>query len=303
MNTSRLVRAARWLAATAAIAVLTACGGESVVTDLNPERFLVVGDDLMDVGQNGYLYTINDGQPSWVQDFAAHYGLAVTPANDGGWGFAQGHARVTAADESSGTNAPSVSAQIDAMLARTTLGSGDIVLIGGGQPDIIAAVQQYGISEEATAAVRQAGSELAQQVRRVTDAGATHVAVVGVPLLGDTPWARAQGLEGAVNSLCIAFNTALLLDIHDMGDKVLYLDAALFFDLIFDDADDFGFTNGKDPVCTTPDVSTCTADTVSDENYDRWLFADDLHFTPRALRLFGSDNYSETGYSRFDNRW
>ena len=298
MNTSWLRRAARLLTACAATALLASCGGDSVVSDLTPERFLVLGDDFMDVGQNGYVYTINDGSQTWVQTFASNYGLDVQPANAGGWGFAQGGARISAAGA-----APSVAAQIDAMLERTTLGKNDVVLIGGGQNDVIAAVQEHGISQEATAAVKQAGDALAQQVRRLTDAGATHVAVVGTPLVGDTPWARAQEQESAINSLSVAFNNALLLGIHDMGDKVLYLDAALFFDLIYDDTDDYGFRNGKDPICTTPDATTCTTATLRDESYDRWLFADDLHFTPYALRLFGTDTYSESGFSRFDARW
>lgn len=298
MNATWLARAARLLTAAAAAALLTSCGGESVISDLKPERFLVMGDNMMDVGQNGYVYTINDGSPTWVQTFAGHYGLTVEPSNAGGWGFAQGGARISAAGE-----APSVTAQVDAALARTTLGKNDVVLIGGGQSDIVAAVQAHGISREATAAVRQAGDELAQQVRRIVQAGATHVAVVGAPLMGDTPWARAQNQENAINELSVAFNNALLLGIHDMGETVLYLDAALFFDLLYDDADNHGFSNYRDPICTTPDVTTCTPATLRDEHYDRWLFADGLHFTPYALRLFGTDDYSESGFSRFDDRW
>ncbi|MBR6975715.1 MAG: SGNH/GDSL hydrolase family protein [Ottowia sp.] len=298
MNASWPARIARLLAVTAATLALASCGGESVISDLKPERFLVVGDDMMDVGQNGYVYTINDGSKTWVQTFAGHYGLTVESENNGGWGFAQGGARISAPSE-----APSVTAQVDEMLDRTTLGKNDVVLIGGGQSDIVAAVQELGISKEATTAVQQAGTELAQQVRRVVAAGATHVAVVGSPLVGDTPWARAQNQEKAINDLSVAFNNALLLGIHDMGDTVIYLDAALFFDLLYDDASNHGFSNGKDPVCTTPDVTTCTAATVRDANYNRWLFADDKHFTPEALRLFGTDEYSESGFSRFDDRW
>lgn len=297
MQPSFLRRATRLLAAAAAAtALLTSCGGDSVVSDLNPERFLVAGDDMMDVGQKGYVYTVNDGSQTWVQLFASHYGLDVQPSSKGGWGFAEGGARISAAGD-----APSVTAQVDEMLGRTTLGKNDVVLIGGGQSDIVAAVEAHGVSDAAKQAVQQAGSELAQQVRRIVDAGATHVAVVGAPLMGDTPWGRAQ--EDAINKLSNEFNEALLLGIHDMGATVLYLDAALFFDLLHDAPGDYGFSNGRDAVCTTPDATTCTASTVHAENYERWLFADDKHFTPYALRLFADDGYSESGYSRFDNRW
>lgn len=303
MNTSCLRRAARLLAAAAATALLASCGGDSVVSDLNPERFLVVGDDMMDVGQNGYVYTVNDGSPIWVQTFASHYGLDVQPSSKGGWGFAQGGARISAA----GT-APSVVEQVNEMLGRTTLGKNDVVLIGGGQSDIVAAVEAAGgVTDAATAAVQQAGSELAQQVRRIVDAGATHVAVVGAPPMGDTPWGREKGRDNgdAVNNLSVAFDNALKLGIYDMGDTVLFLDVALFLDLFYDDHENYGFSNRDAGVCNTPDVTTCNgnAATVRDANYNRWLFADDKHFTPEALRLFGTDSYSESGYTRFKDRW
>ncbi|MBQ6657298.1 MAG: SGNH/GDSL hydrolase family protein [Ottowia sp.] len=297
MNTSCLRRAARLLTAAAATALLASCGGDSIVSDLNPERFIVMGDDFMDVGQNGYVYTVNDGTPTWVQTFASHYGLDVQPSGAGGWGFAQGGARISEAGA-----APSVVEQVNEALGRTALGKNDVVLIGGGQNDVVAAVDAHGVSDAAYAAVEQAGSELAQQVRRIVDAGATHVAVVGVPPMGDTPWGRARG-EEAINNLSVAFDNALKLGIHDMGDTVLFLDAALFFDLFYDAHEDYGFSNRDEGVCSTPDVTTCTTADVKDPSYTRWLFADDKHFTPEALRLFGTDAYSESGYTRFRDRW
>ena len=114
------------LFATALVALLAACGSGSVVSDLTPKRFITVGDGFMDVGQAGYRYTVNDGSNIWVQDLAAHYQQTITSANSGGWGYAQGGARVAAADAG---GAPSVTAQIDAVLARTTFNANDDVVV------------------------------------------------------------------------------------------------------------------------------------------------------------------------------
>ncbi|MBO7411609.1 MAG: hypothetical protein J6T92_06755, partial [Ottowia sp.] len=77
----------------------------------------------------------------------------------------------------------------------------------------------------------------------------------------------------------------------------------LLFALFYGAAEDYGFTNGVDAVCNTLDVTTCNQTTVHSPDYMRWLFADDKHFTPEALRLFGTDSYSESGYTRFKDRW
>ncbi|MBQ9579120.1 MAG: hypothetical protein IJR28_06280 [Ottowia sp.] len=297
MNTSCLRRAARLLTAVVATALLASCGGgeDSVVHGPAPGRFLVMGDDMLDVGQkNGYVYTVNDGTPFWVQVVASNYGLFVQPSGAGGWGFAQGGARISAAGA-----APSVTAQVDEMLARTTLNATDVVLIGGGMNDIVAAVEAHGVSAEATAAVEQAGNELAQQVRRIVAAGAKEVLVVGVPWMGNTPWGRALNQDG-INKLSQAFNYAALGDIegHHMGDTVLVVENALLFNLFYDDPEAYGFTNGRDAVCTTPVETPCTRETVYAQDYDYWLFADDKHFTPSALRLYGAQLYNA-----FNNRW
>ena len=300
MNASWFRRAAQAVACAGALTLLAACGSGSVVSDLEPKRFLTVGDSFMDVGQAGVVYTVNDGSSTWVQDLAAHYKQTVLPASAGGSGYAQGHARVAAADPA---GAPSVTAQIDTLLASTTLHpTDDVVLINGGTHDIVAAVAATGLSDATTKTVQEAGKALAEQVRRVVKAGGKHVAVTGVPLLGNSPWGRSFD-ERKVNDLSIAFNTALLTEIVDLGANVLYFDAAFFFDLMYDKPQNYQFDNGKEPVCTTPDASTCTPATVVTPDYNRYLYADSLHFTPKALRNFASSSYSENAYHRFKNRW
>ncbi len=297
-------RAMLALACGGAAALLAACGSGSVVSDLTPKRFISVGDGFADVGQNGHRYTVNDGSLNWLQQLAAHYKLTLEPVSAGGFGYAQGHARVDRDDTRSGTNAPSVKQQIDTLLARTNLIDGDVVFVGGGIADIVAAVEATGISDASTQAVRDAGKALAEQVRRVVQAGGTHVVATGVYNVGSTPWARGRGLEHEIGRLSVAFNDALLVGIADLGANVLFFDSALFFNLIYNKPDSYPVDNGKDPVCTTPDATTCTPATVrAGANYNRWMFADALYLTPAVQRLFVNDDYVENAYTRFKNRW
>ena len=304
MKASWTRRATLALAAAGAAALLAACGDGSVVSDLKPARFITVGDSFADVGQGAGKFTVNDGTLTWVQGLAAHYSQTVAPASGGGWGYAQGYARVDSADTTSGLNTPSVKTQIDTLLARTSMQSGDVMMLNGGMHDIVAAVEATGISDATTVAVQTAGRALAAQVRRVVAAGATHVVVTGVQNVGLTPWAVRRGQQSEIERLSVAFNDQLLINIADMGATVLYFDAALFFNLINNKPENYAVDNEKDPVCTTPDASTCTPSTVvANVDYNRYMYADMLNFTPKVQRNFVDRNYGENVYDKFRNRW
>ena len=303
MKASWTRRAALALVGVSAAAMMAACGDGSVVSDLKPARFITVGDSFADVGQAGGKYTVNDGSLTWVQQLAAHYSLTVDPASAGGWGYAQGYARVDSADTSSGTAAPSVKEQVDQLLARTSMQEGDVMMLNGGLHDIVAAVNATGISDQTTATVKAAGKALAAQVRRVVAAGATHVVVTGVQNVGLTPWAVRLGEQSSIEKLSVAFNDALLIDIADMGATVLYFDASLFFNLINNKPENYSVDNVTDPVCTTPDASTCTPSSVVSTDYNRYMYADSLNFTPKVQRNFVDRSYTENAYDKFKNRW
>jgi phospholipase/lecithinase/hemolysin len=304
------------LAGASAAAALAGCGSSSVASAIDPQRFYVVGDGFSDVGQTGTLPTINDGSPNWIQTLASYYDLSVTPRSAGGAGYAQIGARIDAPDTTSGTNAPSVRQQIDQLLADVPrFENDDLVFINGGMHDIVDAFNATGISAETTAAVRAAGQALGAQVRRLLDAGATHVCVTGVYSLSISPWGRATGFgagddregfgEGSpLNSLSNTFNNAgLKVSIADWGANVLYFDAALFYNLIASSPESFQIAETLTPACTAPTVLTCTPDTVRNPDYNAWLFADDLHFTPEAQRIFVSENYAANAYTLLRNRW
>lgn len=308
-------RAIRGLLAAWAVVLLSACGSGSVVSELKPARFITVGDSFMDVGQNGALYTVNDTTPNWIQQMtaqlASRYGVGVQLKSvvGGGWGYAQGYARV----DTPGAD-PSVKQQVDALLAATTLASNDVIFVNGGMHDVVAAVQAGGGIGAMTVAVEAAADALALQVRRLLGGGAQHIMVMELYNLGSTPWAQGPGLTVSANDikgLSLAFNDRLLLKLADLGGnplRVLMFDPSVFFNAVHDRTQiSTAITDVATPVCTTPDALTCTPVTVASGDYNSYLFADKLHFTPLAQRHFVDEGISVTlnynPYLRFSSVW
>lgn len=308
MKTSWFSRAAA-VALVAAASLLAACGSGSTVQQLTPTRFMAVGDGMIDLGHDGKRYTINDGSMLWTQQLASHFGLTLADSSTGGLSYARGNARITAADPTGG-GAPSLSAQADALLARLNnkFEDSDVIILSGGHTDIVTAVNETGISATTTATVKAAGTALGDLAKRLSEAGAKHVVVSGVYNLGLSPWARAQGeaKANAIRDLSVAFNDAMLLSLADTkwGRTVLAINPGLFYNLIANETKDPLFANAKDPVCTTPDATTCTNNTlVSGAKVEQYLFADKLYFTPLANRLYGSSSYGNNAYSSLRDHW
>jgi phospholipase/lecithinase/hemolysin len=311
-----------WAGSGAAL-LLAGCGSGSVADALPPKRLLIVGDGFCDQGQTGPLPTVNDGSMTWLQQMAYYYadGIApVIPANQGGTAWAQVYAMVASPDTVSPYNTPSVQSQIDTMLASTSIANDDLVFINGGMADIMQAVTQTGISAATTATVKAAATALAAQVLLLTQNGGTHVAVIGVYDISISPWATSWAASAApstgsstsdlingISDLTVAFNDQLKININDLGAKVLFLDAALFYNLVYNTPTDYGLTDATTVVCDTPNALTCNTGTlissVSSTTYNNYLFADDLHFTPAGQRLFALDNYGSNAYQRLTYRW
>lgn len=291
-NTSR--RAFMGLACASA-ALLAACGSSSIVSALKPSRFFAVGDGFSDLGQTGPRFTVNDGSVNiWTQQLVSHFGQTLTTAASGGLSYAQGGARITATG-----SAPSIESQVGALLAAHTLGPNDVVLVNGGLSEIVAQVTALGISAQTTAAVRAAGVALGAQVRRLVNAGAKYVLVAGVYNLGLSPWAVGLDKVGPITDLSNQFNEGFLVSVVDLGGQVLFVDAALYFNLAHASPAAYNLVNVKDKACTTPDASTCNPTTiVAGIDYARALFADSVHLAPEAHRQFGTE-----AYNKLTGRW
>lgn len=314
------MRRALMVAVCASAALLAACGSSSIESAITPTRFVAFGDAMNDVGQGGSKFTVNDGTANntWIEKMAAGFGLTLTPASAGGTGYAQGNARVTVKPDAGGSSATrSVKEQIDAFEASGgAWGSGDMAIINGGPSDIIAEMTAYKSGRQTDAQmeanVRQAGTDLGLQVRRLVQAGAKYVVVFGTYNLSKTPWAKTLDEVGRVDHLTTTFNEALLVNIVDQGEHVLYVDMAYFVNLFVAVPGNYGMVNVTDPVCTSVDpglgigvgtgqVSSalCNSATLREgASYSQYLFADSVYLTPVALRQLG-----DLAYVKVRGRW
>ena len=307
------------LALASASALLTAaCGSGTIESQLQPSRILVFGDALSDVGQTGTRYTVNDGGVDlWTQQVAAGFGLTLTPLAAGGTSAATGNARIAGKPDAAGNGAtPTITEQIDAFLARGAISANDLLIVEGGISDIVAEMAKVTAgaqtSDQMIAALRQEGRNLGAQARRLVAAGAQHVVVVGSYDLGRTPWAAAIGQTALLSQASGRYNDELLVSMVDLGANVLFVDAALQFNLMISVPANFSMSNSTDPVCTSidpgPGIGTgvgqlnsarCNTTTLlPGADYNQYIFADRLYPTPAAHRQFG-----DFAFTRIRARW
>lgn len=298
--------------------LIGACGSGSIESQLVPTRIIVLGDSFSDLGQGGSRYTVNDTSLNiWTQQVAASFGVGLTTIASGGTSYATGNARVNTRPDAAGNGAtPTVKEQIDAFLPSGVIGASDLVIVNGGIADIVAEIAKVDAgaqtNDQMLVNVRQAGRDLAAQVRRLVEAGGTHVVVVGPYHLGKTPWALNTGRVDLLTEASSRFNDELLVAIVDLGANVLYVDAALFFNLLVGNPALYDLANVVDPVCTSrdpgPGIGTgagqvnsalCNTTTLLPAaDYARFLFADRIYPTPQGHRKFG-----EYAYTRIRSRW
>jgi len=313
------LRRARLLAACASIFALAACGGGGeTVSELDPARIVTFGDGFADVGQDGAKYTVNDDSiNNWTLYVAREFDLVLTPSATGGQAYATGNARVAASPDAAGNPAtPTVEQQVDTFLAAGAPRDNDLILVNAGVSDVIVQAQDVidGSITQAVATERagRAGQALATQVKRLVNAGAPYVVVVGPYNLGVSAWAFQTEQEDLMEELSREFNDQLKVSLVEFGKNVLYVDAALHFNLVSAAPTAYALDEDFVPACTSidpgPGIGTgtgqvnsnlCTPGTIrAGANYDRLLFADRVYPTPIGHRLFG-----EYATERIKDRW
>lgn len=315
---SHWMRRAVLALATVSALLTAACGSGTIESQLQPSRIVVFGDGFSDLGQGGKRYTVNDaGIDLWTQQVALSFGLELTTAVAGGTSYATGNVRINSKPDAAGSSAtPTVKEQIDAFVALGPISSNDLLIVGGGIGDVIAEMAKVTAGtqtgDQMVEAARLAGRDLATQVRRLVDAGAAHVVVVGSYDLGRSPWATATSQQDLLSRASSRFNEEMLVSIVDLGAHVLYVDAALLYNLMISSPTGYGMVNSVDPVCTSVDPgpgigigagelnsALCTPSTVvANVDYNQYLFADRVYPSPQAQRRFG-----EYAYTRIRSRW
>jgi outer membrane lipase/esterase len=309
--------------APAALLALAACGSGTIESQFVPTRVLAFGDGLTDLGQKGTRYTVNsvplnDASLSiWAQFVALDYGLGLSKASTGGTDYATGNARIVAKPDAAGdATTPTVNEQIDTFLATNTLGPNDLVLLNGGISDIIVQMAALRAGSQSTAQavanVRQAGSDLAAQAKRLVAAGAQHIGIVGAYDLGRSPWAAAIGQQALLSTMSTEFNNGLLVGIVDQGKNMIYVDAALLFNLMTGNPTLYTLTDVTTPVCTSVDPgpgigiganqvnsALCTTSTIiAGVNFTTYMFADAVYPGPIAQSKLG-----DVAFQKIHSRW
>jgi outer membrane lipase/esterase len=298
--------------------LLAACGSGTIESQLHPTRIVVFGDAFSDLGQNGSRYTVNDGSVNvWTQQVAANFGLTLATVANGGTSYATGSARVTGTPDAAGNSAtPTITQQIATFLSKDTIQPNDLYIVSGGTADIItqdALVRNNAeTGAQMVANAKQAGTDLAEQVRRLVNAGAAHIVVVGPYDLSKSLWAINTSQTDLLFQASAAFNNQVLVSLVDLGQNVLYIDAPLFFNVATATPTVYGMSNSIAAVCTSADPgpgigigpgqinsALCTTSTLlPGVDYNQYLFADWIYPTAAAHRQFGT-----YAYSRITQRW
>ena len=311
--------AANWMRRTALVSacatavLLAACGSSTTESAITPSRFIAFGDATGDGGQRGSLYTVNDGTVNiWPRYVATQYGMELKPSSQGGLNYAFGNARIAATPDAAGNaTTPTLTQQIDSFLASNALQRNDVVLLSAGISDMVAGLSAViagtQTRDQYIAASGAIGKQYADQIRRLTNAGAKQVVFSGTYDLGKSLWAIERGQVGTAEAASKAFNEALLIGVNDLGNSALYVDMAYYVNLYTYSPRGYGFTNATTPVCTSVDPgpgigigageinsSLCNLGTLlPGANKEAYLFADKVYLTSSANRQFGAYAYDK----------
>jgi phospholipase/lecithinase/hemolysin len=281
----------------------------AVITCLPPrargafDSLYVFGDSLSDVGN---VQTVTSGLaplvpptpgpyyfngrysngPNFTEALAQGLGLGpVVPSVLGGSDYAYGGALATGTPPPTSLVVQDVDDQVGQYLAAHPVASPSaLYVVYAGSNDLI--------TNPAGGPV--AAASLAGSIDRLYDAGARHVLVPNLPLLGLVP--RVNGdpaARAAADAATRQFNTALAASLDSLGAAdpglTLYrLDVAGLFDDIVADPAAFGLTNvtaAAAPGLHIGDQSYNTSLIVP--NPDQYLFWDDLHPTRAGHALLG----------------
>lgn len=231
------------------------------------------------------------------------------PANlqPNGGNYAQGGSRVsdpngTGRDDAIGITTIPVTTQVDRLLAdHPRLGSNDLVALWAGANDGFA--QFTGLTtnnvnlQQAGQNMAIAANDLLTQIDRLKAAGAKNIVVITMPNLGVTPDAAAAetqftGAKAILSGLTDAFNTTLITQAAKRGAVVV--DSNQLLAAVIANPARYGFTavNAVSvPACAGSSL-TCVRGVNASPDSEQRLFADGVHPTAAAQRLFAQAGFA-----------
>jgi outer membrane lipase/esterase len=258
------------------------------------------GDSLTDAGSykpvlppGTGLFTTNPG-PVWVTPFGANYGIAVSPANQGGNDYAYGGARVT---ELPGVpNSPPTAAavpiatQISQFIAKGPIDRNAIYSVWGGANDIfyqLGLLQAGQITQaQLQTNVALAATQLGQQAAVLQNAGAKYLMVWNLPDIGSTPFGKSSGQGAQITAISQLYNTTLLATLDAAGVQAVRLNAYGLLNEILANPSAYGFQNATTPACGATASLICTsANLVAPNAAQTYVFADGVHPTTAAQAI------------------
>ena len=258
------------------------------------------GDSLSDAGSFKPVlppgtgkFTTNPG-PIWAEILGQRYGFSVTPANQGGTDYAEGGARVTDLPGFPPTpptgSATPVTAQVSNFLGKGPLNSGALYAVWAGGNDLFTQLSLAAAGQITPAQVQAnmalAATQLAQQVGRLSAAGAKYIIVWNLPDVGKTPFGVGSGQSASISQLSSFYNSTLSAGLDSLHINLIRLNAFAFLDEAIANPNAFGLTNVTTPACTVPASLLCTSSTLVAPNAAQtYLFADSVHPTSAGHQL------------------
>jgi outer membrane lipase/esterase len=320
LNASEVRRASSAGAMLVAALLVASCGGGGTVQNsFVPARIIAFGDETSVIDDfqgdgNGRKYSVNavvsnvdptlvcGANPIWIQTLAVNYGNLVFPqCNPGPTPLGNPSSRIRAAF---GAMAADLSSQIDAQIAESGIGGGDLATVLVGVNDVLAQYAQYpSISEPVlTANLETAGAEVGNQVNRLANAG-VKVVVSTIPDIGFSPYALAEKAahidtdrQQLIIRLTSRFNAGLRSTIINDGHMIGLVTMDQFVDSVVPYPGLDGFTNTTIGVCdlnrsqfSPPSILDCTDFTlISGGTSTSYLWADDRRLSYGAQLQLGN---------------
>jgi thermolabile hemolysin len=245
----------------------------------------VFGDSLSDSGRifamvgfpgKPYYQGRFSNGPIWVENAAPILGLTFDPATN----FAYGGAKSDASNTS--RLLPGLSAEIDLYLAADKVADPRaLYVVWAGSNDFFSGSTD----------IDKVVANIVAALGRLHTAGAQYFLVGGLPDLGLTPYARANGLTAALSATSAGYNRALRKALAGLDYPVAYVEVAALQQKIVTNPSAHGFQNV---------VDACLQGAQVCDHPDGYLYWDDKHPTAAVHKLLADQFLDATGIARFD---
>ena len=258
---------------------------------------VVFGDSLSDSGNAGSLSPLPPGSSFttnpdrvWSEIVAETFGAPGMNSLAGGSIYAFAGACMNPATPCDQDLAPTVTEQIEQYFLRSD-GQADpnaLYVIWGGANDVAdsAGADPFNAGRHTVAAA----SVNVAQIRRLQDAGASHVVVYNLPDISKSPYAVNLGpvVQGALTQLVSAYNERLYAGIRESEDGIIPVNVHALLNEIVESPGTYGFTSVTGTACGEPDAGSAVSITcgpegsvypVTDKSGEnqQYLFADRSH--------------------------